>query len=176
MKHPLLLLLLVSGLAQSAGIQKWIDEDGVVHYGDTPPLRVQAEPVSVTRPPSNPGKPLPRLNPDGDKAAATASAGAKKPWPRNAKNRNARAVSAGDVLTIHRNGYEFVVTILGLKEKRGPAREAVSLYEESEESIRRRQEIADQRRLERQLHDGQRPAGRPGKRDRRLIRSFTGKY
>jgi hypothetical protein len=76
MKHPLLLLLLVSGLTQAAGIQKWIDEDGVVHYGDTPPLRVQAEPVSVTRPPSNPGKPLPRLNPDDGKPAATASAGA----------------------------------------------------------------------------------------------------
>ena len=76
MKHPLLLLLLVSGLASAAGIQKWVDEDGVVHYGDTPPLRVQAEPVSVTRPPSNPGKPLPRLNPGGDKAGATARAGA----------------------------------------------------------------------------------------------------
>ncbi len=76
MKHPLLLLLFVSGLASAAGIQKWIDEDGVVHYGDTPPLRVQAEPVSVTRPPSNPGKPLPRLNLDGDKAKTTAQAGA----------------------------------------------------------------------------------------------------
>jgi len=88
MKHPLLLLLLVSGLAQSAGIQKWIDEDGVVHYGDTPPLRVQAEPVSVTRPPSNPGKPLPRLNPDGDKAAATASAGATGAPPAEPKKFN----------------------------------------------------------------------------------------
>jgi len=87
MKHTLLLLLLVSGLVQAAGIKKWIDQDGVVHYGDTPPLQVQAEPVSVTRPPSNPGKPLPRLNTDqiAEKGAAQGSAGAT-PAPKRKFN------------------------------------------------------------------------------------------
>ncbi len=78
MKHTLLLLLLVSGLVQAAGIKKWIDEEGVVHYGDAPPLQVQTEPVSVSRPPSNPGKPLPRLKIDqaGKNNVARGGAGA----------------------------------------------------------------------------------------------------
>ena len=46
----------------AAGIQKWVDESGQIHYGDTPPPKVITEPIQVTRPPSNPGKPLPRLN------------------------------------------------------------------------------------------------------------------
>ena len=87
MKYPLLLLLLASGLIQAAGIQKWIDEDGVVHYGDNPPLRVRAEPVSVIRPPSDPGKPLPRLNARNGKAGTTAEAGTETPTEPTPKKR-----------------------------------------------------------------------------------------
>jgi len=41
-----LILLLVSGLVMTsanAEVYRWVDKDGKVHYGDTPPLDVQAE-------------------------------------------------------------------------------------------------------------------------------------
>jgi len=87
----------------------------------------------------------------------------------------ARLVAEGDVLRIHRAGYEYVVVVRALNDKRRPAREAVSLYEETEESVQRRQSLREQRKIERVIADGMRPPRRPGKRDRRLIRSFTGK-
>lgn len=50
----------------AAGIQKWVDEGGQIHYGDSPPARVSSEPIKVSRPPSDPGKPLPRFTPGED--------------------------------------------------------------------------------------------------------------
>ncbi len=84
MKLPLLLLLLAISPAQAASIQKWVDQDGVVHYGDSPPLRAQTERILVTRPPSNPGKPLPRLNSNGstDRENTRSSAGKAEPPQR----------------------------------------------------------------------------------------------
>ena len=61
MKRLLIPFLLISCSSYAAGIQKWVDESGQVHYGDTPPVKTKAEPIHVTRPPSNPGKPLPRF-------------------------------------------------------------------------------------------------------------------
>lgn len=61
MKRLLTLLIFIACNSHAAGIQKWIDENGQVHYGDSPPAQVKAESINVTRPPSNPGKPLPRF-------------------------------------------------------------------------------------------------------------------
>ena len=61
MKRLLIPILLISSSSFAAGIQKWVDESGQVHYGDRPPVKTSAEPVQVSRPPSNPGKPLPRF-------------------------------------------------------------------------------------------------------------------
>ena len=62
MKQLLFLIIFISGNSFAAGIQKWVDEEGQVHYGDRPPVKVQTEPIVVSRPPANPGRPLPRLN------------------------------------------------------------------------------------------------------------------
>jgi hypothetical protein len=62
MQLLVIILAFLAGSAQAAGIQKWIDENGQVHYGDNPPAKVTTESVRVSRPPSNPGKALPRLN------------------------------------------------------------------------------------------------------------------
>ncbi len=87
----------------------------------------------------------------------------------------AKAVTVGDELRIHRAGFEYIVTIIALNDRRRPAKEAVLLYEESPESLARREEERDRRRLERMIHDGARPPRRPSKRDRRKIRGFIGK-
>ncbi len=84
-----------------------------------------------------------------------------------------RPVDIGDVLTITKGEFEFEVTILKLAEKRCSAREAVKLYEESEESIAGREE---KRAFKKMIYDSQSaPARRPDKRDRRKIRKFIRK-
>ncbi len=85
----------------------------------------------------------------------------------------ARNVQVGDRLLIRRAEEIFSVSVLALAEKRGPASAARLLYQESEESIAARQQASEERKLQNAGSSG--PAGRPGKRDRRLIRDFIRK-
>lgn len=41
---------LLAGPLGAAEVYKWVDENGVVHYTDTPPERQQAEPVEISPP------------------------------------------------------------------------------------------------------------------------------
>jgi len=88
----------------------------------------------------------------------------------------AKMINIGDELRIQRGLEEFFVLINGLNEKRRPAKEAVLLYSESDESISARRDNSEKRRLMRAA-DGSMaaPLKRPGKRDRRLIRNFIRK-
>ena len=67
MKRFLIPMMFIACNSYAAGIQKWTDESGNIHYGDAPPIKTKTESVRVSRPPSNPGKPLPRLT-TGDSA------------------------------------------------------------------------------------------------------------
>lgn len=81
MRYLIFLTLLLSTPLQAGTIQKWVDEDGNVHYGDAPPVSATTESVRVQSAPSNPGKALPRLNsPDTgqDGSGATAATDAAK--------------------------------------------------------------------------------------------------
>ncbi|MCK5229185.1 MAG: RNA-binding protein [Desulfobulbaceae bacterium] len=82
-------------------------------------------------------------------------------------------VNRGDELCIRRGEYEFVVIVQGLSGKRGPAVQAQTLYEETEESIMARESLREQRRMLAAEQSG--PVRRPTKRDRRLIRNFIRK-
>ncbi len=62
MRYLICALLLASLPLQAGTIKKWVDEDGNVHYGDSPPVSAKTENVRVLSAPSNPGKALPRLN------------------------------------------------------------------------------------------------------------------
>jgi ribosome-associated heat shock protein Hsp15 len=81
----------------------------------------------------------------------------------------ARTVKCGDVLHIRRDPYASEITIVRLADKRGPAKVAQTLYEESEESIRRRSELAERRYYER---SSSAPERRPDKHGRRRLRSL----
>jgi len=84
--------------------------------------------------------------------------------------RPAKAIGIGDELAIRSGEYEWVITVKGLSERRGPAAVAAQLYAEREESRARRiAQIAD-----RKAHGsvwGERK-GRPTKRERRQIIGF----
>jgi ribosome-associated heat shock protein Hsp15 len=83
----------------------------------------------------------------------------------------ARTISVGDRLRITRGETVFELRVDGLGTRRGPASEAQALYTESAESLRRREQAAEQRRLARRAA----PERRPDKRERRRIRSWIGK-
>ncbi len=85
----------------------------------------------------------------------------------------ARTVRLGDVYELQRGWERMTVVVRGLASRRGPASKARELYEETAESIERREREAEQRRLARL----QRPVmdHRPNKKERRQLRSFSGK-
>ena len=86
MRHLIFLTLLLSLPLHAGAIKKWVDEEGNVSYGDSPPVKAKAEDIRVQRAPSNPGKSLPRLSNQGaDNAGAstTASAGDDNDVPRD---------------------------------------------------------------------------------------------
>ncbi len=85
----------------------------------------------------------------------------------------AKLIQAGDTLEIRRGRVEFTVTVLGLADRRGPARVARTLYEETEESRYRREQAREQHRI--LAAAAPRPDRRPDKRDRRRIRAFIRK-
>ena len=78
MRHLIFLTLFISGPLLAGTIQKWVDEDGNVHYGDAPPVSAKTESVRVQSAPSNPGKALPRLGgqekDEGDGSGASSTA------------------------------------------------------------------------------------------------------
>jgi ribosome-associated heat shock protein Hsp15 len=80
----------------------------------------------------------------------------------------ARELKAGDELEIRQQAVSRVLRVLALSPVRGPAPLAQTLYAETEESVRARQQAAEARRLAAE------PAasieqGRPTKRDRRQM-------
>ena len=84
-----------------------------------------------------------------------------------------REVKSGDSLTIHRGGFTFEITVLGINKQRRPAKEAQLLFEETEDSVAARQEQAENQRL---ANSGQSFSDhRPNKRERRHIVKFTRK-
>jgi ribosome-associated heat shock protein Hsp15 len=90
-----------------------------------------------------------------------------------ARAKPSRIMRLGDKLNIRRGPYESTVVVKGLAKLRGPASEAQLLYEETEESIRRRELTSAQLKLERppEFHN----PGRPSKKDRRAVLRFTKK-
>jgi ribosome-associated heat shock protein Hsp15 len=81
------------------------------------------------------------------------------------------AVRPGETLRIQRGPDEYLITVKALSDRRGPASMAAMLYDETAESLRRREALREQRRLERSPFP--QPAGRPTKQDRRRILHFT---
>lgn len=83
-----------------------------------------------------------------------------------------RTLRSGDELAIRKAGMEFVVIVVALSERRGPAIVAQQLYRETDASRQRREALAEERRL---LATAAPVARRPDKKGRRQIIRFTGK-
>ena len=84
--------------------------------------------------------------------------------------KRSKFVRPGDHVRIRKGPYETQLTVRSLAERRLPAKDAVELYEESEESRVARERLLEQHRLARVA--GEMSDGRPTKKDRRLIHRF----
>jgi ribosome-associated heat shock protein Hsp15 len=83
-----------------------------------------------------------------------------------------KEVKTGDELEVRSGELHWLVEVRGVALKRGPAAEAALLYAESDENRARREHMIAMRRAgPHPAHDAH---GRPTKRDRRMIRRFTG--
>lgn len=88
----------------------------------------------------------------------------------NQRCKPGRAVETGAVLTLRAGWQEKVIIVDELSERRLGAPQAQTLYHETEESIRKREDLAWQRKT---MQAAQLPpARRPSKKDRRDIQRF----
>lgn len=78
-----------------------------------------------------------------------------------------RNVKLGDLLDIDNGSTNWAVCVTGLSEVRGSAVVAQTLYAETEESVSKREQVSEQRRIFREPSAAIK--GRPTKRDRRLL-------
>lgn len=89
------------------------------------------------------------------------------------KVKPARLVQAGDMLEIRQGFVAYTVRVLALSERRGPAVVARTLYEETEASQAKREQVLAERKI---LNlPGSQPDRRPDKHERRKIRQFLKK-
>jgi ribosome-associated heat shock protein Hsp15 len=86
----------------------------------------------------------------------------------------AKQIRVGDELRVRIHQFTHVVHVRGVAERRGPAAEAQRLYEETEESKRERERLAEQRRLA--PTPAYEEGGRPTKRDRRDMSRIKRRY
>jgi ribosome-associated heat shock protein Hsp15 len=81
--------------------------------------------------------------------------------------KRSKAIKPGDEIRIRIGPYHHHVVVRGLAERRGPASEAVKLYEEDPRSKAARLELAERLKLQAPIfHQGR---GRPTKKQRREI-------
>lgn len=82
-----------------------------------------------------------------------------------------RLVRIGDRLNVSRGPYEWTIIVTGSSRLRGPATQAQTLYQETAESVSKREALAAQMKLFRPAEFNS--SGRPSKKDRREIDKFT---
>ena len=87
------------------------------------------------------------------------------------RGKRGKLVKVGDSLRIRKGPFESTVTLLVPSNRRGPAKAAVTWYEETAESRSARETLLEQHRLAKAAGLEQ-PAGKPTKSDRRLIKRF----
>jgi ribosome-associated heat shock protein Hsp15 len=105
------------------------------------------------------------------RALATEAVAGGKVHAGGQRAKPSHAVRIGEILRVQRGPEEYTVAVKSLSDRRGPATEAVLLYEETPESRSRREQLAEQRRLQHLAFP--QLTIRPTKQSRRRIVRFT---
>jgi len=101
------------------------------------------------------------------RGAATEAAVGGRVHVNGTRVKPAKEIRAGDRLDVTVGGARRELVVLAVAEKRGPASVAATLYEETPESLARRERLAVERRVTRPL--GADLGARPTKLDRRRL-------
>ena len=104
------------------------------------------------------------------RSLAAQAVGGGKVQLNGARVKPARALKPGDELEIHKRGFAYQVRVVLLSERRGPAKVAQTLYEESEGSIKKREALREQQRLA--AASTPHPQRKPDKKARRQLRDL----
>lgn len=107
------------------------------------------------------------------RALASAAVSGGKVHLGGGRVKPSRAVKIDDVFEIRRGFERFEIVVTGLGERRGSANDAQLLYRETEASVARRRDEAEQRKLAQMQRP--RSESRPDKKQRRQIRQFNQK-
>ncbi len=83
-----------------------------------------------------------------------------------------KEIKIGAKLEIHKDGFEWLITVSGIAKQRVSAKEAVLLFQESVESLEKRAKQIEIKREERQFLGFQKPEHKPNKKNRDLIHRF----
>ena len=83
------------------------------------------------------------------------------------KPKPGKIIQVGEMLKLRQGFDEKTVTVLVLSDKRGPAPVAQTLYKETSESIEKREQISQMRKLA-----APKSSGKPDKKQRRVIHRF----
>ena len=105
------------------------------------------------------------------KLAADAISGGKVHL-NNQRTKPGKDVKPGALLSISKGGLRWDVAIIALSNQRRAAKEAVLLYEETAESLAKRQQQIIHLREQRELFDFSGQEHKPNKKERRLIHRF----
>ncbi|MDO9049115.1 MAG: S4 domain-containing protein [Methylobacter sp.] len=105
------------------------------------------------------------------KLAAEAISGGKV-HVNDQRTKPGKEVKVGAMLSISKDNYRWDITIAAINGQRRSAKEAVLLYEESAESLAKREKQIIQNREQRELFDFSGKDHKPNKKERRLIHQF----
>lgn len=88
-----------------------------------------------------------------------------------ARTKPGHDVKVGATLSIRKESYEFIILVRALSNRRGPAKEAIKLYEETAQSQQKREAVhLALKTMAQPLFS----AGRPSKKNRRSLIRFRG--
>jgi ribosome-associated heat shock protein Hsp15 len=105
------------------------------------------------------------------KLAAEAISGGKV-HVNDQRSKPGKEVKIGTLLSISKDNYRWDITVRAINGQRRSAKEAVLLYQESAESLAKREQQIIKNREQRELFDFSGKDHKPNKKERRLIHQF----
>jgi ribosome-associated heat shock protein Hsp15 len=106
------------------------------------------------------------------RSLAARAVGGGKVHVNGRRAKRASTLRVGDRVRVRKGPYEYHVIVRELSERRGPAKVAAALYEETPESVRAREQLRSQRRAAPSFSFEK---GRPNKKERRLLQRLKRK-
>jgi ribosome-associated heat shock protein Hsp15 len=107
------------------------------------------------------------------RSLAAEAVGGGRVHVNGARVRPSHSVRPGDQVTFVRGGIDFECVVAAIPERRGPAKEAVACYTETDASRIRREQHSQRMRLAAAMTP--RPEERPDKHQRRELRRLRGR-